>query len=123
MPTRFEQHMILHKKRMENLFEESTCPFEGCELSFPDRISLGQHYDQAHSKTLSPCGYCQKIIKKKQMRSHFFAEHPYQKYVCQICNKVCAFQSLLKQHTIGKLEANHSQNHGLPLFFLTDSHP
>ena len=38
MPTRFEQHMELHKKRMENLFEESPCPYDGCDMSFPDRI-------------------------------------------------------------------------------------
>ena len=63
--------------------------------------SLGKHYD-VHSKKSSPCGYCQKIIRKEKMKSHFFAEHPYQKYVCQICNKVCSFQSQLKQHTEGK---------------------
>lgn len=98
MSTRFELHMELHRKRMPELFLESPCPFEGCELTFPDRISLGKHYD-IHSKKSSPCGYCQKIIKKEKMRSHFFAEHPYQKFVCQICNKVCSFQSQLKQHT------------------------
>ena len=101
MSTRFELHMELHRKRMPELFLESPCPFEGCELTFPDRISLGKHYD-IHSKKSSPCGYCQKIIKKEKMRSHFFAEHPYQKFVCQICNKVCSFQSQLKQHTQGK---------------------
>ena len=103
MPTRFESHMQLHEKRIPNLHAESTCPFQGCGQTFPDRISLSTHYDE-HDQLRSPCGHCLKVLKKVKMRAHFFSDHPYRQFVCQICGKVCPFQSQLKQHTEGEFD-------------------
>lgn len=100
MQTRFEQHMELHKKRIEHLFEETLCPLENCGQTFPDRIQLSAHFND-HDQENSPCAYCLKVLKKEKMRAHVFAEHPYQQFQCNICNKICSFQSQLKQHTIG----------------------
>ena len=94
--------MELHKKRIEDLNKATQCPFEGCDLNFEDRIALAKHYDQSHDQENSPCGYCVKVIKKEKMRAHFFSEHPYKEYNCNICNKIFSFQSQLKQHSVGK---------------------
>ena len=101
MPTRFEQHMELHKKRMNELFNETQCPGLDCGMSFPDRIALSEHYQLAHDEESAPCGYCVKVFKRSKMRSHLFNDHPAQKYVCQICFKELPFLSHLKQHTQG----------------------
>lgn len=103
MQTRFEQHMDLHKKRIEHLYEETLCPLETCGKSFADRIQLSAHFND-HDQENSPCAYCLKVLKKEKMRAHVFAEHPYQQFQCNICNKICSFQSQLKQHTIGNFD-------------------
>jgi len=101
MTTRFDQHMELHKRRIENLHTETSCQAEDCGEVFPDRILLIGHYRDFHNSEAAPCAYCLKIVKTGKMRSHFFTDHPTQQYVCQICNKMCPFLSQLKQHTKG----------------------
>ena len=100
MITRYEQHMETHKKRIEEFATPSTCPKEDCNAQFPDREQLCHHYTSLHDPDSTPCAYCLKVTHKEKLRAHFFAEHPYKEFSCQICGKICAFQSQLKQHTV-----------------------
>ena len=102
MLTRYDQHMELHKKRIKQFSVEAKCPKEGCDLNFGDRESLCKHYTSQHDQDSTPCAYCLKVIYRDKIRAHFFAEHPYKEFSCQICGKICAFQSQLKQHTVGE---------------------
>ena len=100
MITRYEQHMELHKKRIEEFNTQTKCPKSGCNYLFPNREQLCHHYTSEHDPDSTPCAYCLKVLHKEKLRAHFFAEHPYKEFSCQICGKICAFQSQLKQHTV-----------------------
>ena len=100
MITRYEQHMELHKKRIEEFNTQTKCPKSGCNYLFPNREQLCHHYTSEHDPDSTPCAYCLKVLHKEKLRAHFFAEHPYKEFNCQICGKICAFQSQLKQHTV-----------------------
>ena len=101
MTTRFEHHMELHKERMPELNQETQCPAPDCDLTFPNRVDLCNHYQKAHNEEAAPCGNCLKVFRKTKMRSHLFTDHPTKKFPCQICHKVLPFLSHLKQHTKG----------------------
>ena len=103
MNTRFEHHMELHKERMPELNQETQCPASDCDLTFPNRVDLCNHYQKVHDQDAAPCGKCLKVFKKTKMRSHLFTDHPTKKYPCQICHKVLPFLSHLKQHTKGRI--------------------
>ena len=100
MITRYQQHMALHKKRIEDFNTATKCPKGDCDLTLSDREQLCHHYTSQHDPEATPCAYCLKVMHKERLRAHFFAEHPYKEFSCQICGKICAFQSQLKQHTI-----------------------
>ena len=100
MPARFAKHMEMHKKRNPDLYTATKCPWKDCDLVLDDRIKLSAHFED-HSDALKPCAFCLKVIKKIKMRAHVYSDHHFQQFECQICNKMFAFKSHLRQHTLG----------------------